>query len=114
MKSKTVLFTQSLSVCPEDESVILSSFYNTIAGLSIKQGDFLHQSLPSFKPCNYKPLYWDCRFPPKGFRCILLCFLAVEENELFDFRGLRLDWCRFQVWSVLCEAWIGNTVCNSC
>ena len=29
---------QGLSVCPEDESIILSSIYNTIAGLSIKQG----------------------------------------------------------------------------
>ncbi|KAK2193376.1 hypothetical protein NP493_13g01015 [Ridgeia piscesae] len=29
---------QGLSVCPEDESVILTSFYNSIASLSIKQG----------------------------------------------------------------------------
>lgn len=28
---------QSLQVCPEDESVILSSLYNTVAGLSVKQ-----------------------------------------------------------------------------
>ena len=49
---------QNLNVIPEDESVIFSSFYNTIAGLSVKQ---------------------------------------VEGNELFDFRGLRLDWFRMQV-----------------
>lgn len=29
---------QNLAHCPEDESVILSSLYNTIAGLSVKQG----------------------------------------------------------------------------
>ena len=29
---------QNLNMCPEDESVILSSFYNNIASLSVKQG----------------------------------------------------------------------------
>jgi len=24
-------------------------------------------------------------------------FVAVEENDLFDFRGLRMDWYRLQV-----------------
>jgi len=28
----------------------------------------------------------------------ILRFL-VEENELFDFRGLRLDWCRLQAYT---------------
>ncbi len=27
------------------------------------------------------------------------CVVAVEENELFDFRGLRLDWYRFQAYT---------------
>ena len=32
---------QNLNVCPEDESVILSSIYNAIASVSVKQGNFL-------------------------------------------------------------------------
>lgn len=56
---------QGLSVCPEDESVILTSFYNSIASLSIKQ---------------------------------------VEENELFDFRGVRLDWFRLQAYTSVSRA----------
>lgn len=48
---------QNLTVCPEDESIILSSLCSTIANLSVKQ---------------------------------------VEDNEIFDFQGLRLDWFRLQ------------------
>lgn len=51
---------QKLQVCPEDESIIISSISNTISGLTIKQ---------------------------------------VEMNELFDFRGLRLDWYRLQAYT---------------
>uniref|UniRef100_A0A0A9YNG5 Membrane-associated protein Hem n=5 Tax=Lygus hesperus TaxID=30085 RepID=A0A0A9YNG5_LYGHE len=48
---------QNLTVCPEDESTILSSMCNAIANLSVKQ---------------------------------------VEDNEIFDFQGLRIDWFRLQ------------------
>ncbi|XP_036276574.1 nck-associated protein 1 isoform X5 [Pipistrellus kuhlii] len=48
---------QNLSVCPEDESIIMSSFVNTMTSLSVKQ---------------------------------------VEDGEVFDFRGMRLDWFRLQ------------------
>ncbi|XP_046985633.1 membrane-associated protein Hem-like isoform X3 [Schistocerca americana] len=51
---------QNLQVCPEDESIILSSMCSTIANLSVKQ---------------------------------------VEENELFDFRSIRLDWFRLQAYT---------------
>ncbi|KAK3916021.1 Membrane-associated protein Hem [Frankliniella fusca] len=51
---------QNLAVCPEDESIILSSLCNTIASLSVKQ---------------------------------------VEDNELMDFRPLRLDWFRLQAYT---------------
>lgn len=51
---------QNWSTCPEDESVILSSLYSTISGLTVKQ---------------------------------------VEENDLFDFRGVRLDWFRLQAYT---------------
>lgn len=30
---------QNLSVCPEDESIIMSSFVNTMTSLSVKQGE---------------------------------------------------------------------------
>lgn len=55
----------NLSVCPEDESLILSSLANDIANVSVKQ---------------------------------------VEDNELFDFRGLRLDWFRFQAYTSLTKS----------
>lgn len=32
-------FSQNLSVCPEDESIIMSSFVNTMTSLSVKQGE---------------------------------------------------------------------------
>ncbi|KAK9511245.1 hypothetical protein O3M35_005839 [Rhynocoris fuscipes] len=48
---------QNLTVCPEEESLILSSLCNSISHLSVKQ---------------------------------------VEENEIFDFQGLRIDWFRLQ------------------
>ena len=34
---------QNLNVCPEDESIILSSFYNGVASLSVKQGKENHR-----------------------------------------------------------------------
>ncbi|XP_006818857.1 nck-associated protein 1 [Saccoglossus kowalevskii] len=56
---------QSLSLCPEDESLLLSSLVNTIQSLSIKQ---------------------------------------VENTEVFDFRGLRLDWFRLQAYTSVSKA----------
>ncbi|XP_052066391.1 nck-associated protein 1-like isoform X4 [Mytilus californianus] len=56
---------QNLAVCPEDESIILSSLYNTVASLTVKQ---------------------------------------VEENVLFDFRGIRLDWFRLQAYTSVGKA----------
>ncbi|XP_035825856.1 membrane-associated protein Hem isoform X2 [Aplysia californica] len=56
---------QNLSLCPDDESTILSSFYNSIAALNVKQ---------------------------------------VEKNELFDFRGFRLDWFRLQAYTSVSKA----------
>uniref|UniRef100_UPI00358E413E nck-associated protein 1-like isoform X2 n=1 Tax=Myxine glutinosa TaxID=7769 RepID=UPI00358E413E len=56
---------QNLSVCPEDESVIMSSFVNTMTSLNVKQ---------------------------------------VEDGEVFDFRGLRLDWFRLQAYTSISRA----------
>ncbi|XP_033101445.1 nck-associated protein 1-like isoform X1 [Anneissia japonica] len=56
---------KGLTVCPEDESVILTSFVNTMEGLSVKQ---------------------------------------IEEGELFDFTGFRLDWFRLQAYTSVSKA----------
>uniref|UniRef100_A0A4W5Q0U9 NCK associated protein 1 like n=1 Tax=Hucho hucho TaxID=62062 RepID=A0A4W5Q0U9_9TELE len=50
---------QNMYVCPEEESVLMTSFVSTLSALTIKQ---------------------------------------VENGEEFDFRALRLDWLRLQVW----------------
>ncbi|RWS27679.1 membrane-associated protein Hem-like protein, partial [Leptotrombidium deliense] len=50
---------QSVSMMPEEDSVILDAVYNTISNMSVKQ---------------------------------------VENNEIFDFRGTRLDWFRLQAY----------------
>uniref|UniRef100_A0A670HVW4 Nck-associated protein 1 n=1 Tax=Podarcis muralis TaxID=64176 RepID=A0A670HVW4_PODMU len=55
----------NLSVCPEDESIIMSSFVNTMTSLSVKQ---------------------------------------VEDGEVFDFRGMRLDWFRLQAYTSVSKA----------
>uniref|UniRef100_A0A452S5A5 Nck-associated protein 1 n=1 Tax=Ursus americanus TaxID=9643 RepID=A0A452S5A5_URSAM len=54
---------QNLSVCPEDESIIMSSFVNTMTSLSVKQ-----------------------------------------DGEVFDFRGMRLDWFRLQAYTSVSKA----------
>uniref|UniRef100_A0A672KST4 Nck-associated protein 1 n=1 Tax=Sinocyclocheilus grahami TaxID=75366 RepID=A0A672KST4_SINGR len=62
------LLRHNLSVCPEDESIIMSSFVNTMTSLSVKQ---------------------------------------VEDGEVFDFRGLRLDWFRLQAYTSVSKASLG-------
>uniref|UniRef100_A0A8B9LPM9 Nck-associated protein 1 n=1 Tax=Astyanax mexicanus TaxID=7994 RepID=A0A8B9LPM9_ASTMX len=59
---------QNLSVCPEDESIIMSSFVNTMTSLRVKQ---------------------------------------VEDGEVFDFRGMRLDWFRLQAYTSVSKASLG-------
>ncbi|OBS77371.1 hypothetical protein A6R68_16212 [Neotoma lepida] len=56
---------QNLSVCPEEESVIMSSFVSTLSSLSLKQ---------------------------------------VENEDKFDFSGLRLDWFRLQAYTSVLKA----------
>uniref|UniRef100_A0A8C2FXR7 Nck-associated protein 1 n=1 Tax=Cyprinus carpio TaxID=7962 RepID=A0A8C2FXR7_CYPCA len=62
------LLRHNLSVCPEDESIIMSSFVNTMTSLSVKQ---------------------------------------VEDGEVFDFRGMRLDWFRLQAYTSVSKASLG-------
>uniref|UniRef100_A0A8C7DFC9 Nck-associated protein 1 n=1 Tax=Oncorhynchus kisutch TaxID=8019 RepID=A0A8C7DFC9_ONCKI len=57
---------QNLSVCPEDESIIMSSFVNTMTSLSVKQ-----------------------------------------DGDVFDFRGMRLDWFRLQAYTSVSKASLG-------
>ncbi|XP_052017113.1 nck-associated protein 1-like isoform X3 [Apodemus sylvaticus] len=56
---------QNLSVCPEEESVIMSSFVSTLSSLNLKQ---------------------------------------VDNEEKFDFSGLRLDWFRLQAYTSVAKA----------
>ncbi|XP_064419673.1 nck-associated protein 1 isoform X5 [Latimeria chalumnae] len=65
---------QNLSVCPEDESIIMSSFVNTMTSLSVKQE--IHSSFQTL----------------------------VEDGEVFDFRGMRLDWFRLQAYTSVSKA----------
>uniref|UniRef100_A0A672P1M2 Nck-associated protein 1 n=1 Tax=Sinocyclocheilus grahami TaxID=75366 RepID=A0A672P1M2_SINGR len=62
------LLRHNLSVCPEDESIIMSSFVNTMTSLSVKQ---------------------------------------VEDGDVFDFRGMRLDWFRLQAYTSVSKASLG-------
>uniref|UniRef100_A0A8C8LMF5 Nck-associated protein 1 n=1 Tax=Oncorhynchus tshawytscha TaxID=74940 RepID=A0A8C8LMF5_ONCTS len=57
---------QNLSVCPEDESIIMSSFVNTMTSLGVKQ-----------------------------------------DGDVFDFRGMRLDWFRLQAYTSVSKASLG-------
>ncbi|GAB1299944.1 Nck-associated protein 1-like [Apodemus speciosus] len=56
---------QNLSVCPEEESIIMSSFVSTLSSLNLKQ---------------------------------------VDNEEKFDFSGLRLDWFRLQAYTSVAKA----------
>uniref|UniRef100_A0A8C6QV60 NCK associated protein 1 like n=1 Tax=Nannospalax galili TaxID=1026970 RepID=A0A8C6QV60_NANGA len=56
---------QNLSVCPEEESIIMSSFVSTLSSLTLKQ---------------------------------------VDNEEKFDFFGLRLDWFRLQAYTSVAKA----------
>uniref|UniRef100_A0A672P1W1 Nck-associated protein 1 n=1 Tax=Sinocyclocheilus grahami TaxID=75366 RepID=A0A672P1W1_SINGR len=60
------LLRHNLSVCPEDESIIMSSFVNTMTSLSVKQ-----------------------------------------DGDVFDFRGMRLDWFRLQAYTSVSKASLG-------
>uniref|UniRef100_A0A8C8F0T5 Nck-associated protein 1 n=2 Tax=Oncorhynchus TaxID=8016 RepID=A0A8C8F0T5_ONCTS len=62
------LLRHNLSVCPEDESIIMSSFVNTMTSLGVKQ---------------------------------------VEDGDVFDFRGMRLDWFRLQAYTSVSKASLG-------
>ncbi|XP_078390792.1 nck-associated protein 1-like [Cetorhinus maximus] len=55
---------QNLCVCPEEESVIMSSFVNSLTSLNIKQ---------------------------------------VDNEEAFNFQGLRLDWFRLQAYTSIAK-----------
>ncbi|XP_016149335.1 nck-associated protein 1 [Sinocyclocheilus grahami] len=67
-KSTDDFIDKNLSVCPEDESIIMSSFVNTMTSLSVKQ---------------------------------------VEDGDVFDFRGMRLDWFRLQAYTSVSKASLG-------
>lgn len=75
---------QPLQTLSEEESIILSSLCNTIGSLSIKQG-------------NIFEIF-------HGIVIRIIIPYLVEDNELFDFRGLRLDWCRLQAYTSVAKS----------
>ena len=102
---------KNMYVCPEEESILTSSFVSTLSALSIKQGDLPPQthtcsintirvvftSIPASKKkflqtkyCSIRKwLYWPIIL-------VNIC-TTVQNKEVFDFRALRLDWLRLQV-----------------
>lgn len=87
---------QNMYVCPEEESVLMSSFVSTLSALSIKQGNHksrLRQSLfvPNLSLFKTQQKKFDLNSDGFNFT------LSVENKEEFDMRALRLDWMRLQV-----------------
>ena len=70
------LSVQRMTVCPEEESILMTSFVDALSKL---QG---HESNPHN---NY-------------MQCIIIIFsFLVDDKTEYDFQGLRLDWFRLQV-----------------
>lgn len=110
---------QSIYVCPEEESVLMSSFVSTLSALSVKQGNhntILHlavckmlnyyilmmvigQTAKVKQPKTYENLSLNIDLE-SDLMCLVWILSAVEDKEEFDFRGLRLDWLRLQVGGV--------------
>lgn len=91
-------------MCPEDESIIMSSFVNTMTSLSVKQGKPL--LLQNLKGEVGGVGLTDLKAGTEVLMITFviwrdfLCFcVPVEDGEVFDFRGMRLDWFRLQVCS---------------
>lgn len=78
----TLNLFQNLAHCPEDESVILSSLYNTIAGLSVKQGMYSTKShLYANKAMNLVTLFGQCMYavlrPLHKFLLLIFCVCRI-------------------------------------
>ncbi|XP_047726640.1 nck-associated protein 1 isoform X3 [Prionailurus viverrinus] len=88
---------QNLSVCPEDESIIMSSFVNTMTSLSVKQaGEKRHFIIK--KQQQQQRNIMKCICGPS-----ITCD-NIEDGEVFDFRGMRLDWFRLQAYTSVSKA----------
>ena len=103
-----LFFQQSIAMVPEDESVILSSFYNTMVSLSVKQGQCLCLSSVSAwntavsvcHLCLFRTLLSLCetRSVSGSVICVCLehCCLCLSNN--IDFSYL----CLFRTLLSLC------------
>lgn len=85
---KTFSPLQNIHVCPEEESVLMSSFVSTLSALSVKQGNHNTALLLFILKCSRRTL---TKHSWVWFSS------AVENKEEFDFGALRLDWLRLQV-----------------
>ena len=72
------LVVQRMTVCPEEESILMTSFVDTLSRLHGKEGQ-QQQHLASI-------LYFTSP----------LVFLVVDDRTEYDFQGLRMDWFRLQ------------------
>lgn len=95
----------------------MSSFVNTMTSLSVKQGiqpDTYDTRLPA---TNSFPSVALCIDTVVGAdvdirMCVCAC-VAVEDGDVFDFRGMRLDWFRLQVSHCQPRAGYGIHIKNS-
>ncbi|KAF7240309.1 Nck-associated protein 1-like [Varanus komodoensis] len=86
---------QDLTVCPEEESVIMSSFVSSLSSITIKQA-------LDFPICKaYTVEENPVAFPSFDF---IHALFAVEEKKKFDFNALRLDWFRLQAYTSVMKA----------
>uniref|UniRef100_A0ABI7Z5C9 Nck-associated protein 1 n=1 Tax=Felis catus TaxID=9685 RepID=A0ABI7Z5C9_FELCA len=92
-----LLGPKNLSVCPEDESIIMSSFVNTMTSLSVKQAGEKRHFVIKKKQQQQRNI----------MKCICGSSITcdnIEDGEVFDFRGMRLDWFRLQAYTSVSKA----------
>lgn len=86
---------QSMVVCPEEESVLMTSFVSDLSALTLKQCNF-YSIIFTFiiikiSKCPVFISLCLCLFKISFF------LSAVECGDELDFKALRLDWLRLQV-----------------
>lgn len=75
-----------MTVCPEEESILMTSFVDSLTRLQGKEGEGRPTTVSTY-----------C-YIMMGVSFILFFFVcfSVDERTEFDFQGLRIDWFRLQ------------------
>ena len=109
-----ILFTwQSIAMVPEDESVILSSFYNTMVSLSVKQGQCsftvyynLCQSTTLWFVCSFTVCYSLCQSTTLQSLCsFTVCYSLCQSKTLWSL-------CSFTVYYSFCQSTTLWSLCS--